>query len=213
MAVFLCLYGGVQLLWRSDWHKERLYQQLVSGSREVRASAAYTLAELSAQPYLLRALHSNSPLARRTASSALWDLWYHEAGNDAFERIEVLSSALRFHDYPRALRLADELVRRYPRFAEGWNRRATLYWLLGRYEDSIADCRRGLALNPNQFAAWQGMGLCQLHLGEVREALRSLRAARRLQPYDRATQSLLDQCQEYLRTHPRGSAHQADLTI
>jgi tetratricopeptide (TPR) repeat protein len=213
LAAFLLVYAGLQLLWRSEWHKERLYQQLVSGPRQGRFPAALTLADLSAQPQLLRALHSLSAPVRRTASSALWDLWYHAAGEDAFERVQVLLSALRFHDYSRALRVADQLVEKYPAYGEAWNRRATLLWLMGRYEESIADCRHVLALNPDQFAAWQGMGLCQLHVGDLRGALHSLRAARRLQPYDRSTQRLLDECQEYLRAHPRLPVHQADLTL
>lgn len=211
LAAFLVVYWSFQLIWRSEWHKERLYQQLVSGGHQGRFSAALVLVDLSAQRQLLRALRTDSFTVRKIASSALWDIWYHAAGEDAFERVQVVLTAMEFHDYPRALKLADQLLEIYPGFPEAWNRRATLLWQMGRYEESIADCHRVLALNPNHFAAWQGMGLCQLHLGEVHHAIRSLRSAQRISPHDRSTQRLLEECLEYERTHPRLSAHPSDL--
>ena len=70
---------------------------------------------------------------------------------------------------------------------------------MGRYEQSVADCKRVVALNPNHFGAWQGMGLCQLQLGEVEAAIKSLRAALKINPYDRNLRETLRRCEELLR--------------
>ena len=210
---FLLVYCGVQLLWNSEWHKERLYHQLVAGAREGRFSAAMTLVDISGQTQLLRALRAGSAPVRQIATQALWDLWYHAAGADAYERVELVVTAMEARDYPRALKLADQLLEKYPTFAEAWNRRATLLWVAGRYTDSIADCRHALALNPENFGAWQGMGICQLHIGDVHHAIYSLRAAQRINPHDVSTLRLVDECRQYQRTHPRQPAHQADMKI
>jgi tetratricopeptide (TPR) repeat protein len=147
------------------------------------------------------------------AIGALWDLWYHAAGEDAFEKARLTVTAMEAHDLARALRMADRMVAQYPRFAEGWNRRATVLWQLGRYEESIADCRRVVALNPGHFGAWEGMGLCQARLGDIRHAANSFRAAARIQPYDRPTRAFLDECLEYKRAHSEPETKPSDREI
>ena len=203
---------GSKLLWRSEWHKDRLYQEMLSGPRSSRNLAAMNLVDLSAQRQLLRALHSDSPVSRQIAFNALWDLWDHAAGEDAFHEIRLVIAAAKANDYPRALDMANALVAKYPAFPEGWNRRATLLWEMGLYFDSIADCHRVLALNPEHFAAWQGLGLCQMHIGQVHAALFSFRAALRLNPHDPSARSLLKECEDYERAHPHGSVHPSDTT-
>ncbi len=208
----LLVISGAKLLWRSEWHKEMLYHQLLAGPRADRSSAASMLADLSAQSQLLRALRTSSPVSRQFAFAALWDMWDHAAGEEAFRQVQLVAFASQQKDFARALAMANKLVAEYPRFPEAWNRRATLLWEMGQYADSIADCHKVLALNPNHFAAWEGMGLCQLRLGEVHAALFSFRAALRLNPHNPSTQSFLKGCEEYERAHPRGLLRPPDVT-
>jgi tetratricopeptide (TPR) repeat protein len=70
---------------------------------------------------------------------------------------------------------------------------------MGQYTQSIADCKRVVALNPYHFGAWQGMGLCQLQLGDVESAIRSLRSALKINPYDRGLRETFRRCEELLR--------------
>jgi tetratricopeptide (TPR) repeat protein len=210
----VCLADGAFNVWRhSSWHKESLYHLMISSPGRESFAAAEALAELSAERELTRGLRERSPRARRLAIGALWDVWYHAAGEDAFERAQMTVTAMQTHDYPRALRMADLMTAKYPRFAEGWNRRATILWQMGRYEESLADCRKVVALNPDHFGAWQGMGLCQIHLAEIRRAANSFRIAARLQPYDRPTRVLLEECLEYNRSHRGPGAKPSDREI
>ena len=68
------------------------------------------------------------------------------------------------------------LIERAPAFAEGWNKRATVRYMAGDYEASIADCRETLARNPNHFGALSGQGLCHFALDQHREAAALFRA-------------------------------------
>jgi tetratricopeptide (TPR) repeat protein len=133
------------------------------------------------------------------AIDSLWTLWFHEAGSDAFRRAQSADRAVQQQKFSDALIILNRTTAEYPRFAEGWNRRAILYWEMGRYEQSLADCKRVVALNPNHFGAWQGMGLCQLQLGELDAAVRSLRVALKINPYNRSLQETLRRCEELLR--------------
>ena len=64
-----------------------------------------------------------------------------------------------------ALRHYTEVIEMAPNFAEGYNKRATVGYLLRDFPRAIEDCKATLALNPNHFGALSGMGLC--HLGRA----------------------------------------------
>ena len=113
--------------------------------------------------------------------------------------------------YSQALEMLTDLTKRRPDFAEAWNERATLYWQLGRFEESVRDAKKTLALNPNHFGAWQGLGMCELHLGDLDEACRCIRAALRITPHDEALRALLDRCQDLLQWLSPGEKVHYDL--
>ena len=66
---------------------------------------------------------------------------------------------------------AEQLVDMAPWFAEAWNQRAIALYGLGRYLQSIDDCRQALEINPYHFGAAAGMGQCHLHRGDMDQAL------------------------------------------
>lgn len=197
--IVLVVFECSQAYARSAWHRERLYRQLLSGPRPRQILAARELSELSAQDQLIRALKTDSPYVRRLATQGLWNIWLHAAGDRPFRCTEAASAAVNGRDYPKALAILNKLVDDYPQFAEGWNRRATLFWMLGQYELSIFDCEKVVALNPSHYPAWQGMGLSQLQLKDFRGAAESLRTALRINPYDEQARELLRLSEKIVR--------------
>ena len=189
-------------LLHSTWNLERIYRKLVSTRGEEQSAAARDLIYYKAQKQLVRALKSESPVTRDLALNSLWDLWYRAEGEKAFRLIQISQAAIEKKDFLVALETLDRVIKNYPKFAEAWNRRATLYWLLGQYDLAIADCESVLALNPEHFGAWQGMGLCQFHRGEFVKACRSIQRALRINPHDESAQHFLKQCEEMLRRSP-----------
>src|SRR3989442_1433766 len=171
---------------------------MLAGSESQRLRAASMLVQLGGQKQLIQALQVNEPAPREVAKKALEYLWFNAAGPDAFRLVQAAYRAAEQDDLNNALALLDGVVRKYPDFAEGWNQRASVFWRMGDYEKSIADSRRALALNPNHYGAWQGLGVCQLKLGDVAEACRCLRAAQKLLPHDAPTGKALKDCEELL---------------
>lgn len=187
---------------QTEWFKEQMYRRLVNGAGEKKLHAASVLADVEGEEQLLRALKSEDPATSEAARRAVEYVWFNAAGREAFERMQAAYHAEEREDYAQALKILDELVAKFPHFAEAWNRRASVHWQLGQYDKSMADCRRALKLNPHHYGALQGQGVCFLKMGDLLEACKALRAALKIAPHDEATRRTLRKCEELLRTCP-----------
>lgn len=198
---------------RTYWYKERLYRKLVAGEPREQLRAAAALARLGGEEQLLDALRAESQSVRDLAQRALEHIWFYAAGDEAYQLTQTAYHAADESEFEEALDLLNRVTRKYPTYAEGWNRRASVYWQLGQYEKSIADCERTLALNSNHYGAWQGIGICQLELGHMVKACHAMREALRIRPYDESTARSLRRCEELLRVypHPEQTAKTYDL--
>ena len=85
-------------------------------------------------------------------------------------------------DLRAALGKFDQIVKIAPGFAEGWNKRATVYYLLGNYAESLHDIDKTLALEPRHFGALSGRGLVLMELENADLALDSFEAALEIHP-------------------------------
>lgn len=114
--------------------------------------------------------------------AAIWQLW-RQSGNpeldDAMQRAVLLMGRVP----AQALSILDEIVARAPQWAEGWNKRATVLYLLGEHDRSLADIDRVLALEPRHFGALAGIGLIRMDKGENRQALAAFRRALAVNPF------------------------------
>jgi tetratricopeptide (TPR) repeat protein len=214
LVILFCVgYLAMQGIRHTPWFKQRLFTRLLTGEYQQQLHAAVTLAQLGAQEQLLAGLKAESATARELARRSLEFLWFNAAGDEAYQLLQAAYQTAEQGAHEAALAILDRLVEKFPRFAEGWNRRAAVLWELGRHAESLADCERALALNPNHYGAWQGIGICRLQQGDVSEACRCLRAALQIAPHDEATRQSLQQCEELLRVypHPDQGRKEADL--
>ena len=85
-------------------------------------------------------------------------------------------------DYESALVAFNLIIEGAPDFAEGWNKRATFYWLLGDFEKSIEDINRTLALEPRHFGALAGLAMIREAQMRPLDALRAFERALKLYP-------------------------------
>ncbi|WP_457105038.1 tetratricopeptide repeat protein [Methylobacterium sp. P5_C11] len=90
--------------------------------------------------------------------------------------------AVTSHDFPLAAELMDRVTVLEPNWPEGWNRRATVFWLLSDKDDALADLQRALVLEPRHFEAWAAMGRIYESLDDKPHALAAFRRARTLYP-------------------------------
>jgi tetratricopeptide (TPR) repeat protein len=131
---------------------------------------------------LLDSLRDDDPRVREAASVAVWRVW-SRSGDPAIDKLFARGvDQMRASALDDALRTFSEIVRRKPAFAEGWNKRATIYFLLGQNEKSLADCAEVFRRNRNHFGALAGAGQIHLRLGDLQRALAFLRRAVEINP-------------------------------
>lgn len=92
------------------------------------------------------------------------------------------NAALEAEDFPAAVEHFSALIDHAPDFAEGWNGRATAFYLMEEYALSIADIEHVLALEPRHFGALSGLAFMLESMGETELALRALREVQALNP-------------------------------
>ncbi|MBK8085644.1 MAG: tetratricopeptide repeat protein [Devosia sp.] len=121
--------------------------------------------------------------AAHAIDQQIWMLWTSPSDPTLAGRMREVLAARGIGDLTGGIRLLDELVTDYPDYAEAWNQRATLYYMVGRYDDSIADCARVLALEPRHFGALSGRSLMYLQQGRRDLALKDMATAVAIHPY------------------------------
>jgi tetratricopeptide (TPR) repeat protein len=112
----------------------------------------------------------------------IWDLWMHGGTNAQNEQLAKATAAMNIGDGPGALRMLDGLLAEAPDFAEAWNKRATLLFMLGRYDDSLTDIIKVLDLEPRHFGALSGRGMILQRQGKNAEALAAFKEALNINP-------------------------------
>lgn len=119
----------------------------------------------------------------KSVEFVIWNIWV-QSGDDAIDLLmrDGVDSMSR-RDYRRALRSFDQIVTIAPDFAEGWNKRATLFYLMGEFERSLTDIEKTLALEPRHFGALAGRGLVYVELEDDAKALKAFEDALVINPF------------------------------
>jgi tetratricopeptide (TPR) repeat protein len=151
----------------------------------IRAEAVAWLAErgtMTDQPLLLRRLRDENEFVRGYAEQALWLLWMR-SGDAAVDKLMAEGIVhMQASRHAEAIAAFSDIIRRKPAFAEGWNKRATAYFLAGDYPRSLKDCDEVLKRNPSHFGALSGYGQIYVRLEQYEKAIAWWRRALKVNP-------------------------------
>lgn len=126
---------------------------------------------------------SNDRQSAEEAERAILRLWL-ESGSDTVDLLmDWALDSMREKRYPRALDFLDRVVLMQPDYIEGWNKRATVHFMMEEYGRSIADIGRVLELEPRHFGALSGFGMIMRALGDDERAIVAYRQALEVDPY------------------------------
>lgn len=125
---------------------------------------------------------ASSPAKASELEAQIWSIWSDAGDADIDKVYQIGTQALALGDLTTALKIFDAIVAKAPNFAEGWNKRATIYFMMDRYEESLADIDRTLELEPHHFGALAGLGLVNIKLDRDEAALDAFERVLKVSP-------------------------------
>jgi len=154
-------------------------------------------------PLLHERLRDESAFVRSFAEQGLWLLWTRSGDAQIDGLMAQATEEMQAARYGEAIKLLNQVVEKKPAFAEGWNRRATVYYLAGELQRSIADCDEVLKRNPGHFGALSGLGQIYLQLDDEESALKWFRRALEVNPNMLGVEMNIKMLEERLRERSR----------
>jgi tetratricopeptide (TPR) repeat protein len=156
-------------------------------------------------PALVKALRDPDVVVRALAENALWRVWSRsgDAEVDALFALGVEQMSLR--QGPAAVAIFTRVIETKPEFAEGWNKRATVYYLMGEYDKSLHDCDEVMKRNPVHFGALAGYGQIYLQLGQPERALPYFERALAVNPNMEQVERVIEQLKALLAQRRKDS--------
>src|SRR5262249_12911351 len=112
-----------------------------------------------------------------------WQIWTEANSGPTDTLMQLGLGAMQSGNLAGALELFDAVTLAKPDFAEGWNKRATVLYMLGAYERSAEDVEKVLALEPRHFGALSGLGLINMELDRADAALEAFERALKVHPH------------------------------
>ncbi len=107
----------------------------------------------------------------------IWAQWMVSSSDTTNLLMTRVRTAIEAKDMDLAIKLLNGIVKIRPDYVEGWNRRATLYYMKKDYGRSLADIREVLRREPRHFGALAGLGLILQDIGDDKRALDAYRRA------------------------------------
>lgn len=101
-------------------------------------------------------------------------------------------AAVAGKDQPLAIELLDRVLALEPNWAEAWNKRATVFYMMGDSERAVADVQKTLALEPRHFGAWSGLGMIFHAAEDSKRALEAFRKALAIHPHLATVKELVE---------------------
>ncbi len=167
------------------------------GARHVIDIAEDTLAPLFDA---LRAARSSTEATG--VEQRIWEVWMHSGDAGVDQLLSQSVTAMQSGKLQDSLALLDAVVSKAPKFAEGWNKRATVLYMVGELDRSLADIEKVLALEPRHFGAISGIGLIKVQQGDSAAALLAFKKVLEIYPLSPGALQNVDALEKRLQGDP-----------
>ena len=125
----------------------------------------------------------NNSKSAALLETKIWSIWNkHPTNNKLTERLEFGTELMQYGDYNYALRVFDNIIITDPKWSEAWNKRATVYFLMSQFKNSLNDINKVLVIEPRHFGALSGQARIFIKLQEYEKAIKSIENALKFYP-------------------------------
>lgn len=126
---------------------------------------------------------ATDPMAVQMLEEGIWEQWTM-LPDEAPRKLMLRGIAeMQAQELESAVVTFTKLVETAPQFSEGWNKRATVYWLLGNFKASINDICETVKREPRHFGAYSGLGMIRAQMNEPARAVAAFELARKYNPH------------------------------
>jgi len=139
-----------------------------------------------------------NPSYAKTIADRIWSVWFKSGSATTDLMMHWASEAMERRDYNIALDMLDQVITRAPDFAEGWNRRATVHFIMNNDAKSMADIGRVLELEPRHFGALSGLAMILERNGRKEAALDAWQRTLKIYPGMKNAQNAVIRLQDDL---------------
>jgi len=130
----------------------------------------------------------------------IWNIWStHPTQEKLTNSLAIGSKLMSRGELDSAYKIFSTIVESEPDWAEGWNKRATVLYLMGKYLDSLKDIEEVLKRESRHFGALSGQALVQIKLKNYEKAIKSYQAAQKIYPFIRSAEIMIPQLQELIK--------------
>jgi len=131
----------------------------------------------------------------------IWNIWStHPSQENLTQLLANGSNLMTQHKLNKAYETFSKVISLDPNWAEGWNKRATVLYMLGRYEESQEDINEVLKLEKRHFGALSGQGLVQIELKNYERAINSYKEVQKIYPSMMSPKIMIPQLKELIKS-------------
>ena len=147
--------------------------------------------------------NTNNQSSAQIIESKIQKIWSIHPSDDrrGFRLTELLNQGsllINMGELNKAYDLFTKIIATEPDWAEAWNKRATVLYLMNRYQSSLDDIKITLVLEPRHFGALSGQALNYIELKKYEKAIESYKAAQKIYPLLDSAKEMIPELQELI---------------
>ena len=134
----------------------------------------------------------------------IWKIWSIHPSNDrrGYRLTELLAQGsflIVKKELNRAYEIFSQIILVDPSWPEAWNKRATVLYIMGKYQDSLNDIDEVLKRESRHFGALSGQGLVQIKLKNYEKAIKSYQTVQKIYPSIKAAEVMIPQLRKLIK--------------
>ena len=145
-------------------------------------------------------LKKNNPSLSSKVAQQIWVLWStHPSDQKLTSILDEGSRLIQDQQLNRAIDVFTEAIELDPSWAEAWNKRATVFYMVGEFQKSQNDIDKVLELEERHFGALAGQGMVNIQLKNYDKAKRSYQKAQEIYPAMKSSKVMIEQIEELIK--------------
>ena len=149
---------------------------------------------------LFNELKINNPALSFEAEQKIWEIWStHPKKNELTLMLSEGSALVKKDKLNEAITIFTKVIELDPSWAEAWNKRATVLYLLGEFQKSQNDIDKVLELEERHFGALAGQGLVNIQLKNYDKAIMSYEKAQKIYPSMKSPKIMIKEIKELIK--------------